>query len=129
MSNLELSDLNYAEALRELARRSGGVVHDEDGLMLYTGVHGFPVLVNGVFRTDSRLPADQVLGRARTFFGRHERGFTINIRAHADADLRAVCDKAGLVVIGDAPGMVLDHRLPDATPPPGVTLRRVATQA
>ena len=30
---LELSDLNYAEALREMSRRAGGVVHDEDGVL------------------------------------------------------------------------------------------------
>jgi len=29
-----LSDLNYAEAFRELTRRARGVVHDEDGLFL-----------------------------------------------------------------------------------------------
>src|SRR5438132_10904811 len=109
MSALELSDLNYAEALRELARRSGGIVHDEDGLMLYTSVHRFPVLVNGAFRTDARLPADAVLARARAFFARHERGFTINVRAHADADLHAPADTAGLVMIGNAPGLAPDH--------------------
>ena len=129
MSALELSDLNYIEAVRELARRAGGIVHDEDGLMLYTGIHRFPVLVNGVFRTDGRVPADAVLARARTFFARHERGFTINVRAHVDADLHGAAEKAGLVMIGNAPGMVLDHRLPEADPPPGVALRRVATAA
>ncbi len=129
MSHLELSDLNYAEALRELARRSGGVVHDEDGLMLYASPHPFPVLVNGAFRTDGRLKPGAILERVRAFFAPRERGFTINVRAHADADLRTVCDEAGLVQIGDAPGMVLDHRLADAVPPAGVTLRRVTTVA
>jgi ribosomal protein S18 acetylase RimI-like enzyme len=129
MSALELSDLNYMEAVRELARRAGGVVHDEDGLMLYTGTHRFPVLVNGAFRTDVRVPADAALARTRAFFARHERGFTINLRAHADADLHEAAEEAGLVMVGNAPGMLLDHRLPDADPPAGVTLRRVATEA
>src|SRR5262249_32709714 len=39
----ELCDLNYAEALRELTRRAGGVVHDEGGLLLYAGTHPLPV--------------------------------------------------------------------------------------
>lgn len=128
MSLLQLSDLNYAEALRELARRSGGIVHDQDGLMLYTSVHPFPVLSNGAFRTDATLSADAVLGRARDFFARHERGYTIQIRAHADADLRAAAEGAGLLQMGDLPAMVLDHRLPEAEPPSGVTLRRVTTE-
>jgi ribosomal protein S18 acetylase RimI-like enzyme len=126
---LEVSDLNYIEAIRELARRSGGVVHDQDGLMLYTSVHPFPVLSNGAFRTDATLSAADVLARARDFFARHERGYTIQIRAHADGDLRAAAEAAGLLQMGDLPGMVLDHRLPDAAPPSGVTLRRVATDA
>jgi ribosomal protein S18 acetylase RimI-like enzyme len=126
MSLLELSDLNYVEAFRELSRRSGGAVHDEDGVMLYASTHRFPVLVNGAFRTGG---ASDVLARAREFFGRREHGFTINVRAHADADLRAALESAGLVQMGDAPGMVLEHRLADATPPPDVTLRRVTTEA
>jgi GNAT superfamily N-acetyltransferase len=126
---IELSDLNYFEALRELARRSGGVVHDQDGLMLYTSSHPLPVLSNGAFRTENHLPAADVLARARDFFRTHRRGYTINIRAHADADLDKAAREAGLVQLGNGPGMVLDRRLPDADPPPGVTLRRVATTA
>jgi len=38
-----LSDLNYAETLRELTRRAGGVVHDEDGLLCYAGANPFPI--------------------------------------------------------------------------------------
>src|SRR5262245_30979999 len=128
MSLLELSDLNYAEALRDLSRRAGGVVHDEDGLMLYASPHPLPVMTNGAFRTEARLSASEVLDRAREFFARHERGFTVHVRAHADGDLRAAAEAAGLLLMGDLPGMVLDHRLPDVVVPPGVVLRRVETE-
>ena len=40
---IELSDLNYAEAMRDLSRRAGGIVHDEDGVLLFTGGHSLPV--------------------------------------------------------------------------------------
>jgi len=96
--------------------------------MLYTSVHPFPVLSNGAFRTDGRLPAAAVLARAREFFARRERGYTIQIRAHTDGDLRAAAEESGLLQMGDLPGMILDHRLPDADPPSGVTLRRVTTE-
>jgi hypothetical protein len=129
VSLLELSDLNWAEAFRELTRRAGGIVHDEGGLMLYAGPHPFPVMVNGVFRTGDDPSAADVLARAREFFGRHERGFSINVRGHADADLLAAVEHAGLTRIMDCPGMVLDHRLADAVPPAGVILRRVTTAA
>jgi GNAT superfamily N-acetyltransferase len=124
---LELSDLNYAEAMRELTRRAGGTVVDEDGLCCWAGPHPLPVLVNGAMRTGSDLDAASVLERAIRFFGARGRGFTIVVRTHADADLAAATSAAGLSVAFDTPGMVLDRRLPDATPPTGVELRRVAT--
>ncbi|MCZ7526361.1 MAG: GNAT family N-acetyltransferase [Acidimicrobiia bacterium] len=122
---IERSDLNLAEFYREQSRRSGGTVLDEDGLVLYTSAHPLPVLVNGVLRLDARLPAETVLSRAHRFFRAHRRGFTVWIRTHADADLERAAAATGLRPMGDDPGMVLDHRLPDADPPEGVSLRRV----
>jgi ribosomal protein S18 acetylase RimI-like enzyme len=121
-----LSDLNYAEALRELARRAGGAVHDEDGLLCYAGPDPFPVLMNGVMRTGPGPSAPVVLERARAFFAPRGRGYTVHVRAHADADLRAATERAGLAALGDAPGMVLDRRLPEVALPPGVELRQVS---
>lgn len=124
---IECADLNFAEAMRDLSRRAGGVVHDEDGLVLFAGGHPLPVLANGAMRTRSLLAAGDVLTRTREFFAAHGRGFTVLIRAHADADLAAAATDAGLIALGDMPAMVLERRLPDATPPPGVELRRVTT--
>ena len=125
----ELADLNYAEAIREMARRSGGAVLDEGGVLVATGGHPLPVLVNAAMRTDPGVAPAEVLERARRFFAPRRRGFSVVVRAHLDADLEAACAAAGLLAFGAAPGMVLDHRLPDAVPPPGVVLRRVATAA
>jgi ribosomal protein S18 acetylase RimI-like enzyme len=124
---IELSDLNFAEATRDLSRRAGGVVHDEDGLMLFAGGHPLPILANGVMRTQSRLPAADLLARTRTFFAAQGRGFTVLVRAHADADLASAAAEAGLLALGEMPAMVLDRRLADAVPPAGVELRRVTT--
>jgi hypothetical protein len=124
-----LSDLNYTEAMRELTRRAGGIVLDEDGICLFAGTHPLPVLCNGVIRTDPRRDPADVLARARAFFTRHERGFSVLVCGRADADLRAAAAGAGLVEMGDSPGMVLERRLPDAVAPPGVSLRRVETTA
>jgi len=125
----ELSDLNYAEATREMTRRSGGAVLDEGGVLLVAGAHALPVLVNAVMRVNPRVAPGEVLERARRFFAPRRRGFSVIARAHLDADLQSACATAGLVVFGAAPGMVLDRRLPDPAPPPGVALRRVATAA
>jgi ribosomal protein S18 acetylase RimI-like enzyme len=126
---IELSDLNFWEATRELSRRAGGAVLDEDGLLLYAGGHPLPVLANGVFRSDPRVSAADTLARARAFFARRRRGFTVLVRAHADADLRDAATAEGLLPMGDMPAMVLDHRLADAVPPAGAELRRVVTAA
>ena len=126
---VELSDLNHVEANRELARRAGGVVLDEDGLTCWAGAHPLPVLANAVMRTDRRVRAPVVLERARRFFAAHRRGFSVILCGAADADLAPVCEAAGMLRMGDSPGMVLERRLPDATPPPGVTVRVVETEA
>ncbi|MDX2167636.1 MAG: GNAT family N-acetyltransferase [Deltaproteobacteria bacterium] len=123
----ELSDLNYAEASREMARRAGGAVLDEGGVLLFAGGDALPVLINGAMRTDPRVAPAEVLARARHFFAPRRRGFSVIARAHVDADLQEACTTAGLIAFGQAPGMVLDRRLPDAAPPPGVTLRAVAS--
>lgn len=120
-----LCDLNFAEANRELARRAGGAVHDEDGLLLFAGNHPLPVLVNATLRTSSRLDPAEVLARADAFFGPRERGYTVLCRAHADDDLAAAARAAGFLESGNSPAMVLEQRLPDATCPPDVVLRRV----
>src|SRR5262245_5440785 len=120
---IELSDLNFAEAMRDLSRRAGGVVHDADGVMLFAGGHPLPVLANGVMRTGSRLGPSDVLAQAREFFAVQRRGFSVLIREHADADLADHAAAAGLLPLGDMPAMILDHRLPEAVAPAGVDLR------
>jgi ribosomal protein S18 acetylase RimI-like enzyme len=66
-------------------------------------------------RTGAVAPAD-VLARARDFFAARARGFSVFIRAHHDAELRAACEAAGLHLSGESPGMVVDGRLPDGPP-------------
>ncbi len=124
-----LSDLNYAEAMRDLTRRAGGTVLDEDGLLFYAGPHSLPVLVNGAMRTGAPSAPERTLERARDFFGARRRGFSLIVRAHADADLRALAEAEGLSVYGEAPGMVLEHPLAPVHVPEGVELREVKTDA
>jgi hypothetical protein len=113
--------------MRVLTRRSGGEVCDEGDLLLYAAKTPFPALQEGVMRAHGGRRAAEVLERADDFFARRRRGYSVLVRAHADDDLRAAALAAGMVQLGNAPGMVLDHRLPDAPPPPGVALQRVQT--
>lgn len=127
---IELSDLNFAEATRELARRAGGAAHDEDGLLLFAGNHPLPVLVNGVFRSGPQsCDAPDVLARANAFFAPRRRGYSVLCRAHLDDDLASAAVASGLQQFGNSPAMVLEQRLPDATPSAGIRLRRVESAA
>lgn len=124
-------DRSVLEFNREFTRRSGGAVHDEDGLVMWAGAHPLPVLINGVARSAPGLSAAEAIERARAFFAPRGRGFTFWVRAHADADLEAVLPGAGFRFFGQEggdPGMVVDHRLHDVPPPPGATLRRVTDE-
>src|ERR1700752_3703501 len=105
---LALSDLNYVGAGRELTRRAGGTVLDEDGVALWAGVHALPVLVNAACPTGS-LAAAAVLASAERFFAPQQRGYSILTRAHvpADAAIAAAAEAAGFVRFGAPPGMIL----------------------
>lgn len=124
-----LADLNMAEAYRELSRRAGGVVLDEDGLVFWAGAHPLPVLCNGVMRLGTTPGPAEVLARADRFFAAHARGYTVVIRAHADADLVEVASAADLALFGDPPAMIVEARIPEKPLPAGVELRLVTTPA
>jgi ribosomal protein S18 acetylase RimI-like enzyme len=127
---IELCDLNYAESNRELARRSGGVVHDEDGLLLFVNAANLPVLFTAAMRYDDRLDAREAVARANAFFAARGRGYSVILRGRErDEDLRAAAADAGMSPFGEPPGMVLERRLDDALPGPGVELRRVESAA
>jgi ribosomal protein S18 acetylase RimI-like enzyme len=122
-----LADLNQAEANRELARRAGGAVVDEDGLVLWAGAHPLPVLCNAVMRLGGTLTASDVIARADQFFAARNRGYTIIVRAHADADLAAAASAEGLALFGETPGMIVERRVPDRPLAAGVSIRQVTT--
>jgi hypothetical protein len=126
---IELSDLNFAESNRELSRRAGGAVHDEDGLLYWVAPHPLPVLANAVFPTGPAPSGAELVRRARAFFAGRNRGFTVTLRAHADGEATAAVRAAGLREWGNAPAMVLDRRLSDAVAPAGVSLQRVESDA
>jgi hypothetical protein len=96
-----------AAVLKETAQRSGGLVQEEDGLLLVAANHPCPVLVNSALRTGS-MDATEVLRRAEAFFGALGYGWETWIREDADADLRQVAETSGLCAAPELIGMVLD---------------------
>jgi len=106
-----------AAVLKETARRCGGVIHEEDGLLLVAANHPCPVLVNSALRTGS-MDAKEVLQRAEAFFGKLNRGWETWIREDEDADLQQAAETMGLCAAPELIGMVLDSR-PDFGDVPG----------
>lgn len=125
----ELGHLNYLEFGRELSRQggAGGAVVEQGGLVLHASASSFPVLFNGVWRVDPKVPGADVIARADAFFGERGRGYSVTVRDdhEGDADLAAAADAAGLLPILSSPEMVCRARLDDKPVPTGATLRWV----
>jgi GNAT superfamily N-acetyltransferase len=130
---LAAGDRNLATVLRVGARTApDGVLEDDGRLLLVSLNRTWPApYTNGAFRLDRSLPPGEVLARARDFFAGRSSGYCVWVAAHADADLEAAALENGLAQITPtgAPRMALDHRLPPAVAPPGITLEEVADEA
>jgi hypothetical protein len=126
----ELTFRSVIDATRDMARRAnGGIVHDEDGVMLVAGPHWLPVLVNGVARLDPTVAATDVLDRARQFFTQHKRGYTVFALAGRDDDLVAAAEAAGCIAFGDpSPLMAIDEPPATVDTPDGMRIERVTTE-
>ena len=124
-AQLAASDYYLVESTREWPRRiPGGVVHEEDGLLL---VAGTTTDLSYLVRTGTQPApsAAATLERAASFFGPLGLGYSVITRRHADADLEQALEAAGYQLTGDRPAMVLEHAVEGRDPGPGAVLRRV----
>lgn len=123
---LERADRNLEESNREAARwTTGGVVHEEGGLLFFAPGHRFPVGLSGVMRIDPAVPAAEVLARTRAWFAPRGHGYTFTLKMHRDRDLAEHLAGEGLGCLGNSPGMALEHPLPERPLSPGATIERV----
>lgn len=125
-----LGHLNLIEFSRESARWGvGGKVQENDGVVLFAAGTWLPVLANGAFRLDERVPAASVVAQADEFFGSLGRGYTVMTRTGGvDDDLAATCGDAGFTEFGDpSPEMVCRQRVEQRAAPDGVRLEWVTT--
>jgi hypothetical protein len=127
-----LSHLNYAVFGRESATwgHDGGRVLEADGLLLFASSSDFPVLCNGVFRIDDRVPASTTLDLADAWFRELGRGYTVMVRDEGvDADLGREAEARGMLEVINPPEMVCRERLEDRPEPAGTELRWVTDEA
>ncbi len=128
-NGLELAFLSNVEYFRELTRRSGGTVLDQDGVTCFASPHPMPFLVSGAFRIDQAASAADVLDRAEDFFGALGRGVALNALEGRDEDLISAAVAAGYTASEHpTPIQVLDRRRLDGYEVPGVDFRTVTDE-
>ena len=129
MENLNLYHrihLNLAETLREIARRSGGQIHEYEGVLLYAAAPSDPVLWNGVVRLEPRHNIATILTLADAFFSELGRGYTLWTFSHLDKDLDQELKERESEPSSIAPQMILDEELAEPNLPAGIQIRSVA---
>ncbi|HYP56259.1 MAG TPA: GNAT family N-acetyltransferase [Solirubrobacterales bacterium] len=122
--------LNLVESSRRLFELdSGAAVEAGEGCLLGAGSASHPVISNAAFRADDRLDPDELIERARGFFGARGRSFAVWARAgiEEDRDLVAALEGGGARKVFAMPEMVLDRRPGPCPPPDDVELRRVTS--
>lgn len=117
-----LADANLVESIREHARWQTPCEWTEsDGVLLVAGCTTLPVSYwNCVARTDASLPAEEVLARARRFFGERGRKFNAFVRTGVDDDLDALLQTQSFQLRSDSPCMIIDQPLAEPVVPDGV---------
>lgn len=124
---------NCIEYARETARgsRAAGAIVERDGVLLFASGSAFPILVNGAFRVDPSVDADEVIEMADTWFAERQRGWSIGTTGWGDGDqdLIEAASRHGLHPTANTPGMVCHVRLEDAVATGGIELRTLTTDA
>lgn len=100
----------------------GAIVDAEGGLLLGAGSSPNPAISNAAFRHDDEVSPDELLSRARSFFGELGRGFSLWVRdgVRADVELAQAAEGAGLSEFHRMPEMLLHERPLEPPLPAGV---------
>jgi ribosomal protein S18 acetylase RimI-like enzyme len=107
-----LADDNFVESIREHARWQGDQCEcvQEGGLLLLAGSTKFPFpYQNCLMRINPAISTQQVLDRARDFFGSRGRGFLLAVHTGHDQDLVSLCETSGLKLRADTPCMLINE--------------------
>ncbi|MHB8234095.1 MAG: GNAT family N-acetyltransferase [Solirubrobacteraceae bacterium] len=95
MSELDLgrsTALNEQELWRDMVRWSGGLVHEQDGLLFVAGPSSY---LRVAIRLDAAVDGAEAVRRAKEFFVASERDHIVLVREPDDADLARAARSAG----------------------------------
>jgi ribosomal protein S18 acetylase RimI-like enzyme len=116
--------LNEQELWREMVRWSGGLVHEQDGLLFVAGPSSY---LRVAIRMDAGVDAVAALRRAGEFFDPSVGGHIVLVRQPDDADLARAALAVGYTPAWSERPMAL-HELPDRSRlPRDVDVRAVST--
>ena len=104
--------LNEQELWREMVRWSGGLIHEQDGLLFVAGPSRY---LRVAIRTDDGRDGVETLRLAGEFFGAADDGHIVLIREPEDADLAQLALSAGYTPAWTERSMTLDEP-PDLAP-------------
>ena len=108
----EAADRSLAEVLREEARHArGGVVWEQDGLLLCRAAGRLPVNPNAAMRTADGLLPERVVALTTAFFGENRSGFGLQLRLDADHDLADAVSGLNPLASSDCPAMMVEGPL------------------
>ena len=130
MDDTRRAHLNLIDSSRLLfGLDPGAEVEDEPGWLLGAGSASHPAISNAAFRRDDAADPDELIARAKRFFGERGRGFSVWCRdgQNGDRDLLAAADAAGLQLVYAMPEMTLGAPVEAPALPPGAELRRLTT--
>jgi ribosomal protein S18 acetylase RimI-like enzyme len=104
--------LNEQELWRDMVRWSGGIVHEEDGLLFVAGPSSY---LRVMMRMDAGVGGEAAVRRCGGFFGATEGGHIVVAREPDDADLAQAALAAGYTAAWTERPMAL-HAPPDPAP-------------
>jgi ribosomal protein S18 acetylase RimI-like enzyme len=115
--------LNEQELWRDMVRWSGGLVHEEEGLLFVAGPSSY---LRVAIRIDARVDGERAVRRTREFFAASDGGHIVLVREPDDADLAQSAASAGYTPAWTERPMAL-HEPPDpSTLPAEIELHPVS---
>ncbi|HWM55598.1 MAG TPA: GNAT family N-acetyltransferase [Solirubrobacterales bacterium] len=123
--------LNLVDSSRQLFELDPGAeIESGEGWLFGAGRSSHPAISNAAFRTGDADP-EELLAKAREFFGARSRGFSLWVRGGVpeDSDLIEAANSAGLKQVFEMPEMTMEAKANEPPLPTGVELRRVVSAA
>ncbi len=125
---VERVHLNLIDSSRQLFELDpDATVEAGPGWVFGAGSPEHPVISNAAFRNDDGLDAAELVARAKSFFAKRGRGFSVWVRGDRpeDRDLLAATEAAGLQLVFEMPEMVLRAPVEPPPLPTGATIRKL----